>query len=201
MRTRTFLLITTALFALTIAMSVYVWQLRRREIRAPRVRSNEAVSRVSPPAASGTREQITLYVAYDDPGELRAEQFSIPAMSNPQQRAEAILNALLGAYTAKGSPHPLASSSEVRNVFLVNTETAVIDLNSALVDSQISGVLAEELTVCSIVQSLATNMPSLTRVKFLVDGKQRDTLAGHVELARIYDVSQVNQTVNRLLPR
>src|SRR5579885_3548281 len=198
MKPVTFVLITAALFGLTIGMSVYVWQLRRREIRAPRIRSNESASHVAPPAASGALEQVTLYVAYDDPGELRAEQFSIPALSNPQQRAEAILNALLNAYTAKTSPHPLASASEIRSVFLVDPGTAVIDLNSALVDSQVSGILPEELTVCSFIQSLATNVPGLMRVKFLVDGKERDTLAGHVELGNSYEVSKIDELVRKL---
>ena len=198
MRSGGFLITAILLFALTLGMSLYVWQLRKREIRAHRITSLETASHIVPPLTSNTNEQITLYVAYDDPGELRTESISIPAVSNPQQRAEAILTALLNVYTAKESSHPLAASSEIRNVFMLDSGAAVVDLNSALADSQVSGALAEELTICSMIETLAKNVPGVSRVKFLVDGKERDTLAGHVDLADFYEVSETDQLVKQL---
>jgi hypothetical protein len=195
--TRQFVIVTAILFGLTIAMSVYVSQLRRRELTAPRVHSTAKVEHVAPPS-SGSTEQVTLFVAYDDPGVLRAQSVSASLASGRQQRAEGLLRALIGVYTAKNSPHPLAVGSDVRDVFLADPGIAVIDLNSALVDSQVSGVLSEELTITSMIQTLATNISGLTRVKFLVDGKQRDTLAGHADLSEFYDVSQINDQVKEL---
>jgi hypothetical protein len=152
---------------------------------------------VAPPS-SGSTEQVTLFVAYDDPGVLRSQSVSVPLASGRQQRAEGLLRALIGVYTAKNSPHPLAVGSDVRDVFLADPGIAVIDLNSTLVDSQVSGVLSEELTITSMIQTLATNISGLTRVKFLVDGKERDTLAGHADLSDFYDVSQINDQVKEL---
>jgi hypothetical protein len=37
-------------------------------------------------------------------------------------------------------------------------------------------------------------------VKVLVDGKDRDTLAGHVDLSDFFDVTAVNQLVSQLSP-
>lgn len=195
---RQFLITTTILFALTLGMSVYVWQLRRHEIATPRPPNR--VEHVAPPT-SGPMEQVTVYVAYDDPGELRAQSISIPIASGRQQRAEGLLQALVGIYTAKGSTHPLTAGAEIRQVFLVDPGMAVIDLNSAFVDGQVSGVLAEELTIASLVQTLATNVPALTRVKILVDGKERETLAGHVDLSGFYDVQQIAELVKQLSPQ
>ncbi len=110
-------------------------------------------------------ERVTLYVAHDDTGQLGTESISIPLAPEPQQRAAGILQALLNLYTAKGSTHPLSPDAEVRQVFLLDSATAVIDLNSAFIEGQISGVLPEELTVTSLVQSLATNVPGLTQSK------------------------------------
>jgi hypothetical protein len=193
---RQFLITVTVLFALTIAMSVYVWQLQRREIISPRV--TEKSEHVAPPT-SGAMEQVTVYVAYDSPGELRAQSISIPLASGRQQRAEGLLRGLMTLYTAKDSTHPLAAGSEVRQVFLVDQGLAVIDVNSAFVEGQVSGVLAEELTIASLVQTLATNMPGLTRVKILVDGKEQETLAGHADLTGFYDVQQVAEVVKNEL--
>jgi hypothetical protein len=183
------------LFALAIAMSVYVWQLRRREIRSPRL--TEKTEYVAPPT-SGPMEQVTVYVAYDSPGELRAQSISIPLAPGRQQRAEALLRGVMSIYIGKDSPHPLAAGAEIRQVFLVDPGIAVIDINSTFVEGQVSGVLPEELTIASLVQTLATNMPGLSRVKILVDGKEQETLAGHADLTGFYDVQQIAQLVAEL---
>ena len=44
------------------------------------------------------------------------------------------------------------------------------------------GALDEILTVYAIVNALTVNLPAITRVQILVDGKEVDTLAGHVDL-------------------
>jgi hypothetical protein len=195
---RQFLITVTLLFTLTIAMSVYVWQLRRRETRSPRL--TEKNEHVAPPT-SGPVEQVTVYVAYDTPGELRSQSISIPMAHGRQQRAEGLLRGLMKFYTAKDSTHPLAAGAEIRQVFLVDPGLVVIDVNSAFVEGQVSGVLAEELTIASLVQTLATNMPELMRVKILVDGKEQETLAGHADLTGFYDVQQIAEVVKELSPQ
>ncbi len=67
-------------------------------------------------------------------------------------------------------------------------ELAVINLRSSWCDAHPSGITVETLTVDSILGTLHANMPQITKVKFLVDGQPRPTLAGNVELDRIYDV-------------
>ncbi len=90
------------------------------------------------------------------------------------------------------------SASAIRDVYLVDPGLAVIDVNAAFANGHRSGVLVEELTVASMVQTLSANMAGITRVKFLVEGKERDTLAGHVDLANFYDVSAVNRLAAQL---
>jgi len=192
---RQFLITVIILFALTIAMSVYVWQLRRREIRSPQL--TEKNEHVAPPA-SGAMERVTVYVAYDSGGELRAQSISIPLAAGRQQRAEGLSRGLMSLYTAKDSTHPLTAGAEIRQVFLVDPGIAVVDVNSAFVEGQVSGVLPEELTIASLVQTLATNMPELARVKILVDGKEQETLAGHADLTGFYDVQQIAEVAKQL---
>ena len=108
------------------------------------------------------------------------------------------LRALMAVYLDKTSPHSLGGGSEIRDVYLVDPGLAVIDTNSAFADGHRSGVLVEELTIASMVQTLSTNIPGILRVKILVDGKQRETLAGHADLSNPYDVSAINQLMNQL---
>jgi hypothetical protein len=183
------------LLAITFGMSFYVWQIRGRVDR-----SEVAVANTQPvaPPVSGSTEQITLSVAYDDAGVLRPKSVRIPLPPGRQERAAELLRALLNLYLDKVSPHPLGIGSDIRDVYLVDPGLAVIDLNAAFADGHRSGVLVEELTVVSLVQTLSANIPGITRVKILIDGKDRDTLAGHADLSNFYDVPAVNQVVAQL---
>ena len=44
------------------------------------------------------------------------------------------------------------------------------------------GALDELFTVYSIVNALTVNLPAIQRVQILIDGKEVDTLAGHIDL-------------------
>jgi hypothetical protein len=177
-----------------LGMGFYVGRVRGR------VQLTEPASDARPPAppAPGPTESVTLYVANDASGNLRAQGASIPLPSARQQRAEELLRALLDIYLSKDSPHPLAAGSEVRAVYLVDPGLAVIDLNAAFANGHRSGVLDEELTVTSMIQTLAANLPNILRVKILVDGKERETLAGHADLSAMYDTTAVSQLVAQM---
>jgi len=152
---------------------------------------------LAPPVA-GPTERVVLYVAHDDDGTLRPESALIPMPSGRQQRAEELLRALVSLYLDRSSPHVLGASSDVRSVFLVDPGVAVIDLNAAFADTHRSGVLIEELTVASFIETVASNTPGVLKVKILVDGKERETLAGHADLSQFYDVAAVNQLATQL---
>jgi hypothetical protein len=74
-------------------------------------------------------------------------------------------------------------------------------LNSAFADKHRSGALVEELTVASLIHTVSANTQGLLKVKILVDGKDRDTLAGHADLSSYYDVAAVNQLATELQPQ
>jgi len=152
---------------------------------------------VAPPAAAAT-EQVTLYVAYDDPGVLLPQSTVIPLAGGRQQRAEELLHALMDVYMAKSSQHPLGPGADVHNVYLVDPGLAVIDLNTAFAAGHRSGILVEELTVVSLVETLTANTPGITRVKILVNGKEQDTLAGHADLSRIYEAASAGDLLNQM---
>ena len=152
-------------------------------------------SQVVVPPASGPTTLVTLYVASDQDGGLRRSQVNVALPQERSERARAVLRSLLTTYLQPGSQHPIGAGSDVRDVFLLGSDTAVVDTNLAFADSHPSGVLAEELTIASIVTTLNANDPQITRVKILVDGKERDTLAGHADLRRFYLASGIGQVL------
>lgn len=186
---------TAVLVAAALTLSIYAWHVRKTVVRAP---ITAVDTRPLAPPVSGPTEQVTLFLAHDEDGTLRPEAAHIPMPSGRQQRAEELLRALLSRYLEKDSTHVLGPGSEVRSVFLVDPGIAVIDLNSAFADTHRSGVLVEELTVASLIHTITANIQGILRVKILIDGKDRDTLAGHADLSSYYDVSAVNQMAAEL---
>lgn len=78
------------------------------------------------------------------------------------------------------------AGSQARNPLQTGPELAVVNLTGAFAASHPSGLETETLTVLSICGTLHANLPRVTQVRFLVDGKPRATLAGHADLTRIY---------------
>ncbi|MGA9509250.1 MAG: GerMN domain-containing protein [Candidatus Sulfotelmatobacter sp.] len=192
---RHFFIALSVLLAAVLGMGIYAWHMRGRAEATPAA-SVDTRPVIAPVA--GNTERVTLFVAYDDIGVLHAQSAQIPLPSVRQQRAEELLRALITIYLEKSSPHPLPPGSDIRSVYLVDPGLAVIDINAAFADGHRSGVLVEELTLASLIQTLSANIPGILKVKILVEGKQRDTLAGHADLTNFFDVSAVNQLASQL---
>ncbi|MFY9843043.1 MAG: GerMN domain-containing protein [Terriglobales bacterium] len=191
---RSLLIGVAALLALVVTMGIYLRHMRRQAVE---LESPTADTLPVLPPASGPTETVTLYVADDAAGILRPRQAQIPLPGGRQQRAEELLRTLLRIYQQPGSPHPLATAADIRSIYLVDPGAAVIDLNAPFADQHRSGILSEQLTVNSFVETLAVNVPGIQRVNLLVEGKKRETLAGHADLTEWFDVITIEQSANQ----
>lgn len=194
MISRQLLIATVVLFLAATALSLYVWHLRHHEAQSPQ----PAATQPAPEPAAGSMEKVTVWVAHDDSGMLRPQTASIPLTGGRQQKAEALMRDLIDLYTAKDSPHPLPVGAEVRSVYLVDPGLAVIDINTAFASGQTSGILAEDLTIASLIETLSTNTPGLQHVRILIDGKEAATLAGHADVSNLYDISEIDELAKQL---
>jgi hypothetical protein len=194
---RHLLIALAVLLVAALGMSIYAWNMRKTVAATP---AASVDTRPLAPPVAGPTEMVALFVANDEDGSLRPRAAEIPMPSGRQQRAEELLRALMSIYLDKSSPHVLGAGAEVRSVFLVDPGVAVIDVNAAFADTHRSGVLVEELTVASLIHTVSANTPGILRVKILVDGKERDTLAGHADISDFYDVGAVNQLATQLAP-
>ena len=185
----------TLLLVLVLASGIYILRLHRGTEESLRRASTQHP--VEPPR-SGTSERLKLTIAYDDDGVFRSREFLSVLPNEPSSRAREVLQTLINYYMDKPSPHPLADESAVNSVFLVNQKLAVVDLNATLADGHRSGIMVEDFTLISLIDSLAANFPQLEQVKFLVDGKQRETLAGHADVKSIYSTAAVHRIVEEL---
>jgi len=192
---RRVLLMFAVLALIALGLTLYALHLKKKVARDEQLAAQQLALA---PLTSGSPTPVTLYLASDSDGTLRRTQVNVTLPPERTERARAVLRALFGQYLQSSSPHTIGAGADVRDVYLLGDDTAVVDTNAAFADAHPSGVLAEELTVASIVVTLNANDSKIGRVKILVNGQERETLAGHADLRRFYEASNIGQVVKDL---
>ena len=72
----------------------------------------------------------------------------------------------------------------LRAFYITERGDAFVDLSPEASARHPGGSSTELLTVYAIVNAVTANLPTIQRVQILVDGREADTLAGHVDLRR-----------------
>jgi hypothetical protein len=183
--------ITIALLLLCVLISgLYIIKLTHKEQAKSLLAGDDRP--VAPPVGGG-HETIPVLVAYDQDRALRWRERTVFMPSDRSLRAREALRAVLAEYEQSPSPHPLGKGADIKDVYLINGNTAVIDTTLPFADAHPSGILLEEMTLTSLIETLNANVPGIARVKFVVDGKERETLAGHADLMSFYETTAVHE--------
>jgi spore germination protein GerM len=134
-------------------------------------------------AAEGDVRKIhaTLFYVADNGTELVPQSREVPLGSTPAEQAREIVRALLQPAPA-GAISAIPAGTQVRAVYLTDKHEAFVDLSREIMAAHPGGSLNETLTVFAIVNSVTVNLPDVAGVQILVDGKEVDTLAGHLDL-------------------
>src|SRR5271169_6512194 len=126
---RPIILMFVVLLLIAAGLGFYAYHLKAK-VSTEEQRLAQQSQAVVPPA-SGPTTLVTLYVASDQEGGLRRSSVNVPLPQERSERARAVLRALLAAYLQDGSQHPVGAGSDVRDVFLMGNDTAVVDTNAA----------------------------------------------------------------------
>ena len=134
----------------------------------------------TPPAAQ-RKITATLYYVDDDGLSLVPAQRDVPFGEPVVEQARFIVEAQLAA-PAQPLVSAVPAGTTLRALYLSEPGDAFVDLSGDVTSKHTGGSMDEILTVYAIVNALTVNLPAITRVQVLVDGKEVDTLAGHVDL-------------------
>jgi hypothetical protein len=101
-------------------------------------------------------------------------------------KARQIVNELLkGIGGQESSSESLyLDRAKLRNLYILEDGTAVVDLSADVVTALAGGITSELALIRSVTRSLRANVVTVTQVRFLVDGKARETLAGHISITQ-----------------
>jgi sporulation and spore germination protein len=174
------ILIVAALTVLAIGIASFVW------LRVPRLTSratSRAAAAPSPtaPAPPGRKIKARLFYVAEDGMRLTGVERDIAYGEGATAQAREIVAAQI-APVVEPLVSAVPSGTALRAVFLTEGGDAYVDLSRDVVSAHPGGTLNELLTIYTIVNALTVNLPAVTAVQLLVDGKEVDTLAGHVDL-------------------
>jgi spore germination protein GerM len=161
--------------ALTIAVS-----------RWSRGSRTQATPAATAPVTPGRRIKARLFYVGADGARLTSVERDVTYGEGTVEQARLIVEAQIAPVT-----EPLVSAvppaTRLRAIFVTERGEAYVDFSRELVTGHSGGSTDELLTVYSIVNALTANLPAVKSVQLLVDGKQLETLAGHVDLRRPLD--------------
>jgi hypothetical protein len=135
------------------------------------------------PAPIGRKIKARLFYVSEDGTRLTGVEREVVYGDGPAAQAQLIINAQLAPVAA-----PLVSAippgTTLRAFYLSAKGEAYVDLSRDVVTAHTGGSRDELLTIYTLVNALTSNLPAVTSVQVLVNGKEVDTLAGHVDLRR-----------------
>jgi len=159
------------------------------------LRNREAPRDVEPgrPAEEdlGPGVQSVVLAFADKRGESMVEERrEVPVPDDPAGRAQRILEELARGPKNGDGVRTLPEGTKVRSVVLDDSGCAFVDFSRELVANHPGGSTGELLTIRSIVRTLASNFPEVSSVRVLVEGREIETIAGHIDASTPFPVDQ-----------
>jgi spore germination protein GerM len=136
-------------------------------------------------ASAGAVRTVTLFFISDDDDSLHKETREIAAGPTAADEAERALAELVRG-SEKGFLSPLPPQTKVRQVFVAKDGLATVDFSRDIADKFAYGSSSELAAVYAVVDTLVFNFEAIKKVIILVEGSERDTLGGHVDLSRAF---------------
>ena len=159
------------------------WYGPRAKQTGPAVARTAAPSAAPAPVAPGRKIKARLFYVAEDGLHLTSVERDVAYGDGPLEQAREILSAQV-APVAQPTVSAVPAGTTLRALFLTDRGVAFVDLSRDVAAAHTGGTDSELLTVYSIVNALTVNLPAITTVQVLVDGKEVETLAGHVDLRR-----------------
>ena len=135
------------------------------------------------PAAPGRKIKARLFYVADDGARLTSVERDVAYGDGVDAQAREIITAQI-AQVAEPLVSAIPRGTTLRAVFITKSGDAYVDLSREARTAHPGGTVNELLTVYTIVNALTENLPAVTAVQLMVDGKEVDTLSGHVDLRR-----------------
>lgn len=135
-------------------------------------------------------QSVVLAFADREGESMGEERREIAVPEDPAGRAKRILEELARGPEGRDLVKTIPKDTEVLSVVFDAAGCAFVDFSRELVANHPGGSTGELLTIRSIVRTLAANFPDIESVRVLVEGKEIETIAGHIDASMPFLVDQ-----------
>jgi len=123
------------------------------------------------------KDTVTLYFPQGDSGYLAPEERNI----GDTDMEEATILALMAGPQTEGLSPSIPEGTKLLD-FHMDGKVAVIDFSGEIRTNHAGGSTGEMMTIYSIANTLG-NLPTVERVKILIEGQEAETLLGHMDIS------------------
>ncbi|MFC2169132.1 GerMN domain-containing protein [Acidobacteriota bacterium] len=128
-------------------------------------------------------QKIVLFFLSEQDTLLHAEEREIVGSPSVANQAKQTIEELIRG-SRNGNISPFSPEIKLRELLVTPGGIAYVDFPKEFHDKHLSGSSAEIATVFSIVNSLTYNFKSIKKVFILIEGGERETLRGHIDLSK-----------------
>jgi Sporulation and spore germination len=169
------------IFLVAVAGGAYIWVRTHDVDDAHKANEGEPQSLAQP---AFRNEPLSVTVYYPERGMLLAGAVPVRRQPDTQAQARETLAAVFNDQRA--SQTPVFRDVKLRAFYLDRQGTAYIDLALAQPREISASAWEEFLAIQAMVNTVMQNFDEIKEVRFLVDGREAQTLAGHMDLSRSY---------------
>jgi len=180
-RRKEIILIVSLIGIICILIISIILSLKTEKIK---VKKEEAAQIYSPIIKETTeKKEVTIFFPSEKDSLLYPETREIYLTPSLIQQAKQVILELI-----KGPEHDhlpsLPSTTKLREIFITDDGTAYIDFSKEIYQQHPGGSEAEIISIYAIVNSLTYNFPQIKKVQILIEGLEKETLNGHIDLTK-----------------
>lgn len=165
-----------------VALGWWLFDTLGKRLAEPPPDAESAPGRPATAPSAAPHIAATLFFVADDGVSLQGVAADVPLKDTPAAQAKALVEAQLAAEPPETLTRAVPAGAAVRGVFLTGRDDAYVDLDGAFAANLAGGSRNELLATYAIVSVVTTNLTSVTRVQLLIDGREVESLTGHVDL-------------------
>ncbi|MBI2822702.1 MAG: GerMN domain-containing protein [Acidobacteria bacterium] len=177
--------ILVACLAGAIVAGLLFWVETRRQSREAPAVTEGSMERQELAGANLAKIPVNVYFRQVAVRSLSAFPREIFAAQSPEVRARQLMQVLIEGPDAEEADKVVAvlpRETKLRQVYLLENGTAVVDLSEDVANLLPGGIDSEATAMESIRRTLLENVTEIKRVRFLINGKDSETFAGHIAL-------------------
>ena len=130
--------------------------------------------------------KVIIFFGDADSDSLKPAQDIIYESSETMNRVKQVLLKTMSGQDAKGYIRVVPDGTQLREVYQDKDGILYLDLSREFSKNCRQGITSESLAVYSIVDTLFYNFPWIKGIRFLIDGAEKQDVAGNISLGEVF---------------